>query len=119
MPAFAQARVMVATAVSGTTTYYSFATSLKNMSSASYQLVWTGTPTGTFTVWASNALKPLETDDTDWVQLTLAVAITQPAGSASKDIVDMTDLPFGWVRVKYVNASSSGVVDAYVVCKGL
>lgn len=118
MPSTANFTPYDAVAVSATSTYYSTPTSLKLLRHAAYTLHWTGTPTGTFTVWASNKPSPSLTDDTDWVNLSLARAITQPAGTASKDYVDVSDDPFLWSRLKYVNASGSGTITSYFTGKG-
>lgn len=107
-----------AVAVSSTTTYYSDKTSLKNLRDSSYHLSSIGTMTGTYAVWISNKPVPVETTDTDWVSLTLATAISQPAGSDTKDYVDLSTLPFLWVRLKYVNASGSGAITSYFTGKG-
>lgn len=112
MPAFNHAAYN-AVAVSSTTVYYSDPTNLRNCSQAAYQLLWTGTPTGTFVVQVSNVPKPALGTDTDWKELVLAVAITQPAGSATGDYIDLTPLPFLWVRLKYTNGSGSGAITAY------
>jgi len=104
-------------AVSGTTTYYSDITDVSSVLNPSYHLEWTGTPTGTFTVWGSNKENPVAANDNDWFNPTLAVAINQPAGSASKDFVDLTSWPFRKVRLKYVNASGSGTISAFVAGK--
>ncbi len=111
-------KVYSAVSVSSTSTYYSTATEVRQFENVSYQLVWSGTPTGTFTVWVSNLVAPSLVNDTDWISLTLATAISQPAGSASKYSVDLSSLPFYWVRLKYVNASGSGTITAYLVGKG-
>lgn len=104
-------------AVSGTTVYYSDLTDVSGILNPSYHLEWSGTPTGTFTIWGSNKENPILTSDADWFNPTLAVAIVQPAGSASKDFVDLTSWPFRKVRVKYVNASGTGTINAYVAGK--
>lgn len=104
-------------AVSGTTTYYGDVTDVSAILNPSYHLEWTGTPTGVFTIWGSNKENPNLANDNDWFSPTLAVPIVQPAGSASKDFVDLSGWPFRKVRPKYVNASSTGVINAHVAGK--
>ncbi len=107
------------TTVTGTETYYSAKTSLKRLTDPSYQLFSDGTMTGTHSVWVSNKPAPSEVNDADWVQLTLAVAITQPAGADTKEFVDLSGLSSPlWIRLKYVNASGDGVVYAWFNGKG-
>lgn len=82
---------------------------------ASAHLVWTGTPSGTFTVWASNKPEPSLADDTDWVDITTAVAgITNPAGAAGKLLVRVPNTAVALkYRVKYTNSASTGVLQGY------
>jgi hypothetical protein len=100
-------------AVSGTSTFYGTPMDTRSILNPSLHLQWTGTPTGTFTIWGSNKRDPSLADDSDWFQITLAVAIVQPAGSAGKDFVDMSSWPFAKLRPKYVNAAGSGTIHAY------
>lgn len=102
----------VGTAVSGTTVYRGQPTDLQGNRSASYTLFWTGTPTGTFVMQASNRTRRDDTTDADWIDVVLDKPIVQPAGSASKDYVDLTDWPFRFVRPKYTNASGAGNIFA-------
>lgn len=104
-------------AVSGTTTYYSDVTDVSRILNPSYHLEWSGAPTGVFTVQGSNKDSPNPASDADWFNPPLAIAIVQPAGSASKDFVDLSGWPFRKVRLKYVNASGTGVINAFVAGK--
>jgi hypothetical protein len=101
-------------AVSGVATVRSDPTNINRILIAGYQLFWTGTLAGTFTVQVSNKLNPDPATDSDWSDIALDKAIVQPAGSASKDYVDLSLLPFVWMRLKYVNASGSGNIFAFV-----
>lgn len=104
------------TAVSSTTTYYSGATDTNAIKNPSYDLYW-GTNVGTFTVQVSNKSKPVLSSDADWKAITLTRPITQPSGVAGGDYVDLSGLPFRWVRLKYVNASGSGNIQAFLFGK--
>ena len=104
-------------AVSSTSTYYSAKTNKLTSPLFGYDLYW-GTNVGTFTVQISNKRDPVESSDSDWKTVTLATAIVQPNGSNTGDYVDLTDLPFKWVRLKYVNASGTGTIYAYVCGSG-
>lgn len=108
--------VMAAThlpvAVSGTTTYTSLPINIKNHDNVGLQLVWTGTPTGTFTILHSS-------NGTNYDSITLSPVITQPAGSAGHWSVVLQQDPFQWVKVQYVNASGTGTVDVIACAKDL
>lgn len=97
-------------AVSSTSTYYSKKISGSNTCSITLQ--WTGTPTGAFTLWGSNKNEPNEASDADWYSITDSLA--NPAGSASSTQEDYVDKNCKWKRVKYVNASGSGVLYGQV-----
>jgi len=99
-------------AISGTSTYYSDAIMARDGQAVSFHLVWTGTPTGTFTLWYSNVPNADASSDTDWVQDT-TYSPTNPAGSASKSFVTIGNLVANRVRLKYVNASGSGTLAGY------
>lgn len=99
--------------MTGTNTNYSQMFSGSNKSTAvSVLLTWTGTPTGTFTLWGSNKANPNEANDSDWFQLAGAT-FTNPAGAAGQSSVGTTGFAsdeFYRTRVKYVNASGAGVL---------
>jgi hypothetical protein len=96
-------------AVSGTTTYYSDPVDKGSMPWVGLDFYW-GTNVGTITIQISNKPNPVLTTDNDWKTLTLATPMTQPSGANTGDYVDLTDLPFRWVRAKYVNASGTGTL---------
>lgn len=96
-------------AVSGALSYYSLKMCPSPEGLISFILRWTGTPTGTFTLWFSNKDVPDETSDTDWVQ-DATWAPTNPAGAASKAAYAIGNLSHRWVRVKYTNSASTGTI---------
>jgi len=105
---FAAAQTMT-----GTTTVVSAPMSLEHTNGYSIQVVWTGTPAGNFTLEASN---DLGTDDgagnitcTNW---TTVASSTQAAGGAASSKLYNETCFYRWVRLKYVNASSTGTFNA-------
>jgi len=107
----------VSQAVTGTSVYRSVKTNIHNLADTSYDMAWTGTPSGTVIVQVSNKPNPDDLSDTGWKTLTLAVPFTNPAGAAGGDTIDLAGLPFHWVRLKYTNASGSGTLAAWIVGK--
>lgn len=103
----------VGVAVSSTNTYYSQPWSSRFGATFALMVEWTGTPTGTLTLWWSNKIAPNLANDTDWIQETTYTP-TNPAGSASKDGKLLSIVPARWFRLKYVNASGSGTLTGQV-----
>lgn len=100
-------------AVSSTNTYYSDTISGNDADGMGLTLLWTGTPTGVFTMWMTDNQAPSLADDTDWVQDT-TWAPTNPAGSGSKFRDDTGNAKAMRKRIKYVNASGTGVIKGWV-----
>lgn len=98
-------------AITGTNTYYSDVIGPRT-SSWGYHFEWTGTPTGTLTLWRSNKTTPDPATDNDWLQVT-AFTPTNPAGAASKYGDEISFTNFKNYRFKYVNASGTGVLFCF------
>lgn len=99
-------------AVSSTSTYYSLPISATHAAFLAISLSWTGTPTGTFTLWATDRALPDLASDTDWVQDT-TYSPSNPSGSASKTRDNMGNAVARFWRIKYVNSSGSGTLTGY------
>jgi len=91
-------------------TITSDSTNILHTDRVGYQLVWTGTPTGDFTVEISN-------DETTWTELTLSTAITA-AGSADNAYID-AETSAKFIRFKYTATSGSGTLQAHVTAKSI
>jgi hypothetical protein len=86
----------------------------------------TGTPTGGgtfggFSLEGSNQYDPVNNPNATFIPIIsgapLTPAIVQPAGAGSSQLCALSGtsaLPFHWLRMRYVNASGSGTVDAWV-----
>lgn len=98
--------------VSGTNTYYSNQWTGSDADGYGLQVEWSGTPTGVFTLWASDKPTPSEADDTDWVQDTAFVPVN-PAGAAGKFRDEAFNAKARRKRLKYVNASGTGTIMAW------
>lgn len=73
------------------------------------QLVWTGTPTGTFSVEGS-------LDQVSWAALILNPTISA-AGSADNALIDLNQLSFPYIRVVYTASSGTGTLNALLGAK--
>jgi hypothetical protein len=65
----------------------------------SFELEWDSQITGSWAFWGSNETIPSQTDESSWVQIALAQPPVNPANVAGQDTVDLTGVPFRWVRV--------------------
>jgi len=74
-------------------------------------IVFTGTPTGTFTVEASN-------DEVDWVNLPFTEGAILAAGSGDSHALTLKEYPYEFVRVVYTFTSGSGVLNVKLKTKG-
>jgi hypothetical protein len=91
---------------------------------ASVQLVWTGTPAGTFSIQGSldyrgpdvtvNRTEPPNSGT--WTSLDLDPVPTA-AGVADSWLIDLQSLSFPYIRIVYTFVGSTGVLQAYVFSK--
>lgn len=71
-------------------------------------MVWTGTPTGTFSIEAKVGESP-------WQDIGLT-GITA-AGAAGEHVINLNQLPFNKIRIVYTATSGSGSLTAYGLAK--
>ena len=70
----------------------------------SLMLKWTGTPTGTFKLQASNDFQTVE----DWEDVTGSSYAV--AGAAGQLVFNYDTAPFRWIRIVYTATSGSGTL---------
>ena len=85
-------------------------TDILNADRVSYQISFTGSPTGTFSVQISN-------DKSIWEDMTLSVAITA-VGSPDNHFIDC-ETAAKYIRLVYTRASGSGVLNVKLVAKSI
>ncbi len=80
------------------------------MDRPSYELSWTGTPTGEFSVEVSH------TGDF-WAPVTLSTTVEATGGSGNAFI----DIESGakYIRLVYTRTSGTGTLQAYIACKSI
>jgi hypothetical protein len=113
--------IITAGSMSGALT--SDATSIQYMDNICIELVWTGTPTGTFSIegsltYQTNSVGTGVSNAGTWVPITLT---PPPAatGSAGSILLDLNQLSFPYIRVKYSPTSGSGTLTATIGGKQL
>jgi hypothetical protein len=98
--------------VSSTNVYTSTVSNVGQMHNLGFQVIFTGTMTGTLQILFSN-------DNVNFTPWTFSPALSQPAGSALSYLVNMSLMSFPYVRVKYTNASGSGTMSVSMTSKDL
>mgnify|MGYP000101883020 CR=1 FL=1 len=105
------------------TSLTSLATNINMVSILSYTIVWTGSPTGTFSVQVSNDYipNPLGVQDAPvnagtWVALSLSTTVA-PAGSGSSAFIDIDTCGAAWIRLVYTRSSGTGTLNATIAGK--
>lgn len=109
----ASAPVLNFVAVSGTPTVYSDMWTGEDSDGYGLTVFTTGTLTGAFTLWMTDKINPDQTTDNDWVQDASFVP-TNPAGAAVKFRDDGGNAKAYRKRLKYINASGTGNLQAFV-----
>lgn len=82
---------------------------------AAMQAVWTGSPTGTFTVEGSidNVQNPSQV--TNWFDT--GTTVNSPGGSADSTLINLQGVGFAWLRLKYAFSSGTGSLDILMFAK--
>lgn len=76
------------------------------MDNIGLEVTWTSTAIGTLSVMVSNS-------GINFYALTFSPVLAQPAGTAGGYAVDLNQLPFKFIMLRYVNSSGSGVLTIY------
>lgn len=92
-------------------------TNVRNLDKASIRLVWTGSPVGEIVVEARNTEKT--PDSNEWYQLVLnaPIVINSTTYPEQNHLIQLFELPFAEIRLRYVSTSGSGTMDATLVAK--
>lgn len=76
------------------------------------ELTWSGTPAGFLVVMASIG-------GSVFYPYVPALTLTQPAGSATGELVSIIDFPYRYFFLKYTNASGTGAITAWICAKDI
>lgn len=85
---------------------------MSHMDNEGVEIAFTGTPTGTLTVYGSNS-------GINFFALTFTPAFTQPSGAALVLGLDLNQFPWKYMTFQYVNVSGSGTLAIYLQSKSL
>jgi len=97
-------------------------TNITYLDNVCIELVFTGSPVGTFSVQGSldhqqDALGNIITAG-NWVSLTLSPAPVA-SGSADQIVIDLNQLSFPYIRVVYTKTSGTGTLNGWIGAKML
>lgn len=92
--------------MTGTSTIYSQIVDISRMDNIGLEVTWTSTAVGTFSVMVSNS-------GINFYSLTFNPVLAQPAGTAGGYAVNLNQVPFKYMFLKYVNSSSTGTLTVY------
>lgn len=101
----------VVDAQSMTTEVISLPTAITSQDNVAYQVTYSGSPTGSFNVEAT-------LDGTTWSTLVFSPAMTA-ANSASPFLININQVPYAQLRLKYTPSSGTGTMTAIVMAKRL
>ncbi len=97
---------VVAGVMNSTNTIYSQILDVSKMDNQGLEVTWTGDAAGTLSVLVSNS-------GINFYSLTFNPALAQPGGVAGGYAIDLNQLPFKYMLLRYVNMTGSGLLTVY------
>lgn len=113
------ARIITDGVMTGTNVLTSSEIDISAAEVAAIEIVWTGTPNGTFAVQACVNVAQPGTAPGAGVTWQTIVTPAAAAGVAGNHLINLSDMGFSKLRVTYTNSSSTGVLNAYITVKGV
>lgn len=104
--------------MTGTSTITSLVTEIRGFDNIAYEIDFTGTPTGTFSVEVSNSYDPITNPNQVFIPLVLS-PVPVASGTAGFIGIDINQSGFQWIKLVYVNISGSGVLNSFVTGKAI
>ncbi len=99
-------------AMAATNTIYTQIVDITLKDNLGLEITWTGTAVGTISVLCSSS-------GTAFYPLSFSPSITQPAGSAGGYLIDLNQVPWKYILIKYINTSGSGTLNVTLTTKDL
>ena len=99
-------------------------TAVQMVDNISYQFVFTGTPTGTFTIQVSADYAPGTGPNSEpinpghWDTLPITPALLA-LGTDGSIFVDLNQMGCPWIRAVYTKTSGTGTVDMFITAKAI
>lgn len=102
--------IMAAGVMTGTAVITSAVLDILSLVNVAFQLKWTGTPNGTFSVQGSQ-------DNVTFNDI--GATISPAVGSADSRLINISGVAFRYIQVVYTNTSSTGVLTIIGSAKGI
>lgn len=80
------------------------------------ELIWVGTPTGTFSVDGSIDAVSNSSLVSNWYPT--GTFVNSPAGSSSSTLINLMGIGFRWLRISYTRTGGSGSLSVKIFGKG-
>ena len=105
--------------MTGTSTLTSSAQNLINFDNVGLEVIWTGTPHGTFSVLGSVSAAVIAAPAINYYALSFNPGLSVASGVAGGFLIDLNQFPFPYMQFQYVNSSSTGTLNVYLYEKDL
>jgi hypothetical protein len=115
---FLHKQVIVNQSMTGVGVITSQITSIRGFDNVFYDIQFTGTPTGTFSVQVSSSYDPLTNPNAIFIPLVLSPV---PVASGSDGVIgiDINQEGAQWIKLVYTNSGGTGNLNAYVSAKAI
>ena len=104
--------------MTGTTVVTSPITNIRGFDNVAYDIQFTGTPTGTFSVLVSSSYDPVTNPNAIFIALTLSPSPVA-SGAAGQIGIDINQSGFQYIKLVYTNTSGTGTLSAFVSGKAI
>jgi len=94
---------------------------LENIDNVGIQVSWTSAnAVGVISVQGSLDYKPTAPPNSGtWFDLTFDPALAQPNSDSSGYLINLNQVPYTWLRLKYTRTSGTGTLNAYACGKAV
>ena len=89
--------------------YTSSPTNIRYLDNVGIELVWTGTPTGTFYIEGT-------VSGNTWQALDFGSAVSA-VGAEGSHLLNINQCPYDQLRISYIATSGTGTLNGYIIAK--
>lgn len=115
---FLHKQVIVNGAMTGTSVITSQITNIRGMDNVFYDIQFSGSPTGTFSVQVSSSYDPITNPNAIFIPLVLS-PVPVASGSSGVIGIDINQEGAQWIKLVYTNTSGTGTLNAYISAKAI